>query len=681
MNQLVDCGIGYSGRILAFRPYRFDYSIPRANVSGVFVQEQKQLIFFFGQLLQLAIDKNFLFPLVNNLPYFFGIRENIPQAPAALVLFLFFAAGVLLHTLFSGASFRSGHKIVRPVFLFSLLVFLSGIITFLRYANFYPFRSGVIDEWTVNLFGVTAGGAIMSVVLTALNYLSGMALVLILLKTAGSERFRDRAVRLLCLGAALSFAFGACQWLFARGLGNSSISMSQRLINATFKDSMSLGGFIALAAPLFLAAAVVWKGGKKAWAVVPLVLAVPMVFASGSKGGLLGLILALVLFAVLARPLWRKRPSPERPSKPWARPALLAAVLVLAVLAGVLLTTNKRIAQSGTVSRLRDFFSQGAFNVLADWRGPLWESALKMTARYPATGAGAGAYIIELPNVHPEFQSREVPQSAENYVLQVGAEFGFPGLILVLWMAAVIVPGVVRSFRNPALPTKDRLLAAGILSGMAAFLVVGVFHTFIGSYEVKYTLWLLAGLGLGLEKREKEAGPAPKKSRGFQIAAVTAVLLVSGIQLWNATHSLSLESRSRSLGLNHEFGLYPPEIGENGKEFRWTKARACMTFVLPKETLIVPLRAGHPDLQAKPVSVRLYLVEDFSKKIRFLEEFKLTRPKWVWKLFSLPEDVGKRLTLLIEVNRTWSPHQAYGSPDRRNLGVGLRNLWWRDRSK
>jgi len=32
----------------------------------------------------------FSFLLINNLPYFFGIDERLPHAPAALVLFMFF---------------------------------------------------------------------------------------------------------------------------------------------------------------------------------------------------------------------------------------------------------------------------------------------------------------------------------------------------------------------------------------------------------------------------------------------------------------------------------------------------------------------------------------------------------------------------------------------------------------
>jgi len=38
----------------------------------------------------------FCFPLINNLPYFFGIYEDTPHAPTALILFLVFFMGWLI---------------------------------------------------------------------------------------------------------------------------------------------------------------------------------------------------------------------------------------------------------------------------------------------------------------------------------------------------------------------------------------------------------------------------------------------------------------------------------------------------------------------------------------------------------------------------------------------------------
>jgi len=106
----------------------------------------------------------FLFPLINNLPYFYSIFEPLPHAPSALVLFLFYFLGWLVHNIFFKSKFSFRNSIFKPLILFSAFVILSGMITVLRYTNFYPFLSDYIYELTTNTNGVSAGGAIMSTV-------------------------------------------------------------------------------------------------------------------------------------------------------------------------------------------------------------------------------------------------------------------------------------------------------------------------------------------------------------------------------------------------------------------------------------------------------------------------------------------------------------------------------------
>jgi len=120
----------------------------------------------------------FLFPLINNLPYFFNIFENIPHSPMALVLFLFFFLGWLIHNILFESEPFLRHPIFKPLTLFSLLILVSAIITFFRYANFFPFLSDHIYELSTNVNGVTSSGAIMSSVFNSLNYLSGFAFFL-----------------------------------------------------------------------------------------------------------------------------------------------------------------------------------------------------------------------------------------------------------------------------------------------------------------------------------------------------------------------------------------------------------------------------------------------------------------------------------------------------------------------
>src|SRR5512135_975062 len=124
----------------------------------------------------------FGFPLINNLPYFFRIYEDTPHAPTALVLFLALFLGWLAgrvlrppQPLPATATLRA-YPLVRPLTLFLGVAFISAVITFYRFANFFPVRSGVIYDLIVNVNGVRAGGALTSDVFTLLNYLIGPVL-------------------------------------------------------------------------------------------------------------------------------------------------------------------------------------------------------------------------------------------------------------------------------------------------------------------------------------------------------------------------------------------------------------------------------------------------------------------------------------------------------------------------
>ena len=139
----------------------------------------------------------FLFPLTNNLPYFFDIYENSPHAPTALVLFMAYFLGILLRTTFSKDKFTFQLRIFQPMICFLSLVLISAVITFLRYANFYPLVSDSIYELTTNTYGVSAGGAIMSVVFSSLNYITGFVFFFLMVNQLNSKNSVNKMGRYL----------------------------------------------------------------------------------------------------------------------------------------------------------------------------------------------------------------------------------------------------------------------------------------------------------------------------------------------------------------------------------------------------------------------------------------------------------------------------------------------------
>ena len=236
-----------------------------------------------------------LFPLINNVPYFFGIYGATPHAPTALVLFLFYFLGWLVRSLIDKPTFSFQRKIFRPLFLFSILIILSGIITAFRYANFYPFLTDYVYELITNAFGVTSGGAIMSVIFNSLNYLTGFAFFCLLfhIHHKHGKGFMERTLIVFCASTFLSLSFGLLQRIFDLEFGNNLISINHGLINATFKDALSFGAFLSMVVPLFLGMFFTARGVVRVFSLIVVILSLYMLFFAGSKSGLMGIILSL----------------------------------------------------------------------------------------------------------------------------------------------------------------------------------------------------------------------------------------------------------------------------------------------------------------------------------------------------------------------------------------------------
>ena len=240
----------------------------------------------------------FSFPLINNLPYFFGISENIPHAPTALVLFLFFFLGWLVHNILYKPEYSIKHPILKPLILFSILIFISGIITIFRYSNFYPFLSDYVYELVTNVNGVSAGGAIMSSIFNSLNYLTGFAFFIILLTTVKSNEFIKKIFVILLISTSISILFGLFQQFHDISIGNTFIRIKQNTLNATFKDPNSFGVYLAVIIPLFLGGILAFRKFMKTALFIAIISAFLVLPSTGSISGLLGLSISFVILTL-----------------------------------------------------------------------------------------------------------------------------------------------------------------------------------------------------------------------------------------------------------------------------------------------------------------------------------------------------------------------------------------------
>ena len=77
--------------------------------------------------------------------------------------------------------------------------------------------------------------------------------------------------------------------------------------------------------------------------------------------------------------------------------------------------------------------------------------------------------------------------------------------------------------------------------------------------------------------------------------------------------------------------------------------------------------------------MKIFLVKDFFKQKKLLDEITLTRNVWKTYAYSVPGEVGQEVILLFKVSRTWNPLKVTGAHDPRNLGVAVGIIRFKER--
>ncbi|NOR14176.1 MAG: hypothetical protein GQ544_00575, partial [Candidatus Aminicenantes bacterium] len=566
----------------------------------------------------------FAFPLINNLPYLFHIYLETPHAPTALVLFLVFFWGWLFRYVFSQQRWSHQHRIFRPLTLFAMLVLLSGVITLFRFINFVPFLSSSFRDVVVNVYGVRAGGAVMSTIFSGMNYFSGFLFFLVVFNTTRSREYIARILGVLSLSAFLTFLFGFVQNYHSLRFGNSPFFVNMGRINSTLKDPNSFGLFVAAFIPMLLGLGISDKKRRPLWGIL-LVLALVIFPPIGSRSAMLGLGLGLVFFLFLS--LITAKISPK---KRWTY--LVLIVILFCVVTGIFMMVAKgsnlylRIQQN-----LSLVFKPSSLSQVVDvGRMEFWRTALELVRTYPLSGVGLGAYIIELPNFTKlRGYAAGHTDSAENYFLQISSELGLAGLLVALWFLFEVLRMVRASRRNLGDNDPDRFILFGLISALVIVFVNLFFHSYIGAFDVKYFAWLLVGLVCLFPelKTQTQAAVSPCKSR-MRIWAMAVLIGFAAVQLWTSTHSLSLAQTTLRFDLEQNFGLYSDEEDGQGTRFNWTHQEAGISFKNTRRTVVIPLRAAHPGIDRYPVKVRIFRTGPVFSHAELIEEIELTSAQW-----------------------------------------------------
>ncbi|OGD27023.1 MAG: hypothetical protein A2Y56_10280 [Candidatus Aminicenantes bacterium RBG_13_63_10] len=305
-----------------------------------------------------------------------------------------------------------------------------------------------------------------------------------------------------------------------------------------------------------------------------------------------------------------------------------------------------------------------------------------MVRDYPLTGVGLGSFIIELPNYGQRLRLplfKDYTDSAENHYLHVAAETGLLGLALYLWLFIAIVKRMSSRWMGFSGRDPSRFVFLGAASGLAGFFVNFLFHSYMASYEVYFGFWILAAMIYAFPQpsgfpRSEERKRSP---RPVIVAAALAVLAFGAVHLWNSAHSLSISSRTREFGWPQDFGLYAEEKDEAGFSFRWTRRTAGLAVAGLGQEVVLPVLASHPDLERKPVTLKVFAATRDFRKLSLIREVVLRTRSWGEVSWRRTRGEGSESYILLETDRAWLPKRAIGADDSRSLAVAVGVAWFR----
>jgi tetratricopeptide (TPR) repeat protein/O-antigen ligase len=142
-----------------------------------------------------------------------------------------------------------------------------------------------------------------------------------------------------------------------------------------------------------------------------------------------------------------------------------------AVAGGAALVALAVVVQFAGATWLVERFSTLGREPFADYRFAVWERTIQMVGDAPALGVGLGAYQDAFPRYRPPgIVPDKVIDYAHNDYVQLAAEVGIPGLLVLGWAMAALASLVVRRLGTRHDPFV-RGLAAG---GLAALTAVAV---------------------------------------------------------------------------------------------------------------------------------------------------------------------------------------------------------------
>ena len=661
----------------------------------------------------------FLVPLLNFLPYVFGV-SYFP-----IILFLFFS--LFLGFLANKGSIRNKEyienkfiftykKINLLIFLLIIILFISSIITTFRYSNFFPFFTNNYYNLNVNINGLKSNEAIFLTIGSFFNYISGIGFLFLILNIIDNFDDIKDIINTVAVSSFFYFIIIIIQKFIKPDYGNFEPWISSLRLNGTFTDPNSLGSYTVLVLPILFAAVIYYK---KWYLKLIIFIAFALVFTSmllsGSRSAIIGILISLFIFLIFGFIKFVKIIKSAKKSKRiiYIISLLLVFIIIISFIAFVYGTDNKiksKLSSSGVISRLSETVQTAmssykrdglieSIKSISNYRYILWDRAFQIGKDHIAAGVGAGAYIIELPDYHWRYDRgfAQVDYPG-NYYLQVFAEFGLIGIFLYLFLFFMIFKKYFSFLRikYKEVSQKNNILFTGLFISFLSMIFILIFGSHTNNIEIQFMFWLIAGLllivpiitskysstseyqmsrvilAINLGKYNSRKHRFLGMNFVQKISLIIIILIFAFNLLQSSYNDLSIYSKQDKSGWvdvesENSFGFYSTEDGSrNGPRF--TGSDAGLALKKEGNILTFALKARNPDITSRPLYVKIFL--DY----KLLTELKLNDDLWHKLSINLKEDGLRNITLTLINSRTWVPEEFGVSTDSRELGVMVSSM-------
>jgi O-antigen ligase len=466
--------------------------------------------------------------------------------------------------------------------------------------------------------------------------------------------------------------------LAASALGMGAVAIYQLFVDVGFMNPTVYASLGRASGTLFDAnvcgtVAALWIGGAVLWAnqlgrsrpyvtVAGMTIGWLAVWASGSRTAFAAAVV-VTAFSLVTLYLERRRRSTG-----WALRQVASAAAAALVLLALLASADLGVV--GPARRLWATLPEPSVASVRSVTAEMWNrnnygsASSAMIREFPWFGVGVGSFQSLLPEFAALWQGRRLPpDNAQNWYRHQFAEFGLVGSLG--WIAWVVMFAVfLLKGRKDTAPTA--WTARGVLLAFGLISLLGMPGQEIA---VAMTFWTMAFWYVYLVGAPP---PAPLRLSTWAAIAVTLAVYAAGT-VRAAGNELRVPVRAARGGWAYSYGFYPPERGEDGAEYRWTRQRAVAVIDAPARwmalTLSVnPLKiagalpaSGISNRPIRPVDAKLW------RDGQLVVEEHLISTAPVTQYISVP-DGDKRVLLETWVSRVIRPRDL-GVADDRELGL------------